>query len=131
MISDSLLKQFYVFQEHAIEARLMHIVHAIEHKEWPVSVNFTAGDEIETIDKEPTEIITITTDHGIPRSMSTSLSSNSSNINLSNIISGGTGSSSSTSNINIGSISNSNNNSSALRKRKRHIAIDVETERGN
>jgi len=60
------------FQEHAIEARLMHIVHAIEHKEWPVSVNFSAGEELDVPqnEKECSEVITITTDHGVSRSMS-------------------------------------------------------------
>lgn len=43
----------------------MHIVHAIEHKEWPVSVNFTAGEEVELpTEKDNSEVITITTDHG-------------------------------------------------------------------
>ncbi|CAG5096911.1 Similar to CHD7: Chromodomain-helicase-DNA-binding protein 7 (Homo sapiens) [Cotesia congregata] len=58
-------------KEHAIEARLMHIVHAIEHKEWPVAINFTAGDEVEhTIsEKDISEVITITTDHGISRAV--------------------------------------------------------------
>lgn len=47
----------------------MHIVHAIEHKEWPVSINFSAGDEsdIPSNEKECSEVITITTDHGISR----------------------------------------------------------------
>lgn len=51
----------------------MHIVHAIEHKEWPVSVNFTAGDEadISSNDKECSEVITITTDHGVSRNTAT------------------------------------------------------------
>lgn len=47
----------------------MHIVHAIEHKEWPVSINFSAGDEsdVTSSEKECSEVITITTDHGISR----------------------------------------------------------------
>lgn len=47
----------------------MHIVHAIEHKEWPVSVNFSAGDEVDipSNEKECSEVITITTDHGVPK----------------------------------------------------------------
>lgn len=57
-------------KEHAIEARLRHIVHAVEQKEWPVTVNFTAGDETETPnEKDNSEVITITTDHGISRSL--------------------------------------------------------------
>lgn len=51
----------------------MHIVHAIEHKEWPVSVNFSAGEELEMIasnEKDCSEVITITTDHGMSRSVS-------------------------------------------------------------
>lgn len=61
-------------KEHAIEARLMHIVHAIEHKEWPVAMNFTAGDEVEIIsnEKDNSEVITITTDHGISRALAAS-----------------------------------------------------------
>lgn len=49
----------------------MHIVHAIEHKEWPVSVNFTAGEELELTqnEKDCSEVITITTDHGVSRSI--------------------------------------------------------------
>lgn len=49
----------------------MHIVHAIEHKEWPVSVNFSAGEELDIPqnEKECSEVITITTDHGVSRSM--------------------------------------------------------------
>lgn len=49
----------------------MHIVHAIEHKEWPVSVNFSAGEELELAqnEKECSEVITITTDHGVSRSI--------------------------------------------------------------
>jgi len=49
----------------------MHIVHAIEHKEWPVSVNFSAGEELDISqnEKECSEVITITTDHGVSRSM--------------------------------------------------------------
>lgn len=49
----------------------MHIVHAIEHKEWPVSVNFSAGEELDVSqnEKECSEVITITTDHGVSRSM--------------------------------------------------------------
>lgn len=50
----------------------MHIVHAIEHKEWPVSVNFSAGEELEVAqqnEKECSEVITITTDHGVSRSI--------------------------------------------------------------
>lgn len=115
-------------KEHAIEARLMHIVHAIEHKEWPVSINFTAGDEIE-IEKEQSEIITITTDHGIPRPIATGLHTNlNSNITISNV-SNNMPPTSIGNNISITSVS-SNNNSSASKKRKRHIAIDVETDRG-
>ena len=110
----------------------MHIVHAIEHKEWPVSVNFTAGDEIEIIEKDQSEIITITTDHGIPRSIPVSLSNNVGGLNITNITSA-LGNAVTTANIgnniSISSISN-NNTSSAMKKRKRHIAIDVETERG-
>uniref|UniRef100_A0A0C9QNG6 Chd7_2 protein n=1 Tax=Fopius arisanus TaxID=64838 RepID=A0A0C9QNG6_9HYME len=58
-------------KEHAVEARLMHIVHAIEHKEWPVAMNFTAGDEVEILsaDKDNSEVITITTDHGVSRAL--------------------------------------------------------------
>lgn len=105
----------------------MHIVHAIEHKEWPVSVNFTAGDEIEAaIEKEQSDVITITTDHGIPRQIPGGLSSGgNSNITITNIGSGGAAASFGN-NITISNISNS----SANKKRKRHIAIDVETERG-
>lgn len=96
-------------KEHAIQMRLQHICHAVEHNEWPVSKNYTAytagiGPEYdlnihETPNATPkrdtstpmsvsegSEVITITTDHCIPRI-------------------------------------NSN------KKRKRHIAIDVETER--
>lgn len=60
-----------LLQEHAIEARLMHIVHAIEHKEWPVSVNFSAGEELDIPqnEKDCSEVITITTDHGVSRSI--------------------------------------------------------------
>lgn len=78
----------------------MHIVHAIEHKEWPVSINFTAGDEINEkilAEKDCSEVITITTDHGVSRSLA--------------------------------AVSNAAA-SAAAKKRKRHIAIDVETERG-
>ena len=58
-------------KEHAIEARLRHIVHAVEQKEWPVSVNFTAGDETELMlnEKDNSDVITITTDHGVSRSL--------------------------------------------------------------
>lgn len=51
----------------------MHIVHAIEHKEWPVSINFSAGDEsdVPSNEKECSEVITITTDHGISRNTTT------------------------------------------------------------
>lgn len=57
-------------KEHAIEARLRHIVHAVEQREWPVTINFTAGDETETsAEKDNSEVITITTDHGISRSL--------------------------------------------------------------
>lgn len=96
-------------KEHAVQTRLQHICHAVEHNEWPVPKNFTAytagiGPEYdmsihETPNATPkrdtstpkstsdaSEVITITTDHCIPRM-------------------------------------NSN------KKRKRHIAIDVETER--
>jgi len=94
---------------------LQHIVHAVEHKEWPVSRNFSVyntssimlgtSGELDlschgTPDATPkrdtstpmslsegSEVITITTDHGVPRLPPT-------------------------------------------KKRKRHIAIDVETERG-
>lgn len=49
-----------------------HIVHCVEHKEWPVSKNFTAysEDQNQHVDDilrgygEPSEVITITTDHG-------------------------------------------------------------------
>lgn len=49
----------------------MHIVHAIEHKEWPVSINFSAGEELDIAqnEKDCSEVITITTDHGVSRSM--------------------------------------------------------------
>lgn len=49
----------------------MHIVHAIEHKEWPVSVNFSAGEELDVSqnEKDCSEVITITTDHGVSRSI--------------------------------------------------------------
>lgn len=50
----------------------MHIVHAVEHKEWPVSTNFTAGDEADYLhsnEKDNSEIITITTDHGLSRAL--------------------------------------------------------------
>lgn len=100
----------------------MHIVHAIEHKEWPVSINFTAGDEIEILEKDRSEIITITTDHGIPRPITANIGASGSSITISNI----------GNNASLGNnmhMSNVGNNSSALKKRKRHIAIDVETER--
>lgn len=104
----------------------MHIVHAIEHKEWPVSVNFTAGDEIETVEKEQSDIITITTDHGIPRQIP---GSHNSNITITNLGTGASSGASLGNNITISNIGNISN--SANKKRKRHIAIDVETERGN
>lgn len=103
----------------------MHIVHAIEHKEWPVSINFTAGDEID-MEKEQSEIITINTDHGISRhipTLGTSISATP--INIGNINNSGHGNLGGNINSNV-----NNNNSSANKKRKRHIAIDVETERG-
>lgn len=102
-------------QDHVLEVRLQHIVHAVEHKEWPVPRNFSAYNTTsimlgtsgeldlschDTPDATPkrdtstpmsvsegSEVITITTDHGTPRLPPT-------------------------------------------KKRKRHIAIDVETERG-
>ena len=88
-------------KEHAIEARLKHIVHAVVHKEWPVSVNFTAGDETDIMsnEKDNSEVITITTDHGVSRSLNTAAAAAAAN------------------------------DISASKKRKRHIAIDVETER--
>uniref|UniRef100_A0A0A9YRD7 Chromodomain-helicase-DNA-binding protein 6 n=1 Tax=Lygus hesperus TaxID=30085 RepID=A0A0A9YRD7_LYGHE len=60
-------------KEHALQVRLQHIVHVVEHKEWPASRNFTAyADEQPTTMEEymrssynePSEVITITTDHG-------------------------------------------------------------------
>lgn len=60
-------------QEHALQVRLQHIVHAVEHKEWPVGRNFTAYAEEQPMQvedymrqtyNEPSEVITITTDHG-------------------------------------------------------------------
>lgn len=102
------------FQDHALQVRLQHIVHCVEHKEWPVGRNFSAysggsvstglgllGDDHDTPDatctptstprsvSEGSEVITITTDHSRQAA-----------------------------------------HSSQSMKRKRHIAIDVETERG-
>lgn len=86
-------------KEHAIEARLRHIVHAVDQKEWPVTVNYTAGDENEPTanEKIDSDVITITTDHGISRSLA--------------------------------AVNNIAAAAAAAKKRKRHIAIDVETER--
>lgn len=97
-----------------MQTRLQHIVHVVEHKEWPVPRNFSSNSGLanaggsgeldlschDTPDVTPkretstpmsisegSEVITITTDHGSSR-IPTS------------------------------------------KKRKRHIAIDVETERG-
>lgn len=103
------MKQQKWFREYALQVRLQHVVHCIEHNEWPVNNMFTAylnglGAEMDapihesclSLPKRDTstplsvsegsEIITITTDHGLSRQ-------------------------------NQG------------KKRKRHIAIDVETER--
>lgn len=58
-------------QDHALQVRLQHIVHCVEHREWPVSRVFSAyaGQE-EAQDShvaprtpaEGSEVITITTD---------------------------------------------------------------------
>lgn len=101
----------------------MHIVHAIEHKEWPVAISFSAGDEPEIInnEKESSEVITITTDHGVTRSIGSNVGTTGVNVGV------GVG-------VSVGGVNSSNINSNVLtssKKRKRHIAIDVETERGN
>lgn len=76
-------------KEHAVQTRLQHICHAVENNEWPVPKNFTAytagiGPEYDmSIHETPntpkrdtstpkstsdaSEVITITTDHCIPR----------------------------------------------------------------
>lgn len=117
---------YLAFQEHAIEARLMHIVHAIEHKEWPVAINFTAGDEIEIIqpqqcEKDTSEVITITTDHGVSRA----LAAGNANVNNNN-----SNPNALTANVVTATASTVSTTAAASKKRKRHIAIDVETERG-
>ena len=78
-------------KEYALQVRLQHIVHAVEHNEWPVSKTFTAyvagiGPEYDMniheipnrtpkresstpMSNEGSEIITITTDHGAPKSI--------------------------------------------------------------
>lgn len=95
-------------KDHALQVRLQHIVHCVEHKEWPVSRMFSAysggsmsstqegdQDNVDTPTSTPrslsegSEVITITTDHS------------------------------------------SRQANQPPSKRKRHIAIDVETERGN
>ena len=112
-----------LLQEHAIEARLMHIVHAIEHKEWPVAINFTAGDEIEILtpqqsEKDNSEVITITTDHGVSRALAAGNSGNNNNTN------------SMAATVAAATAAAAASAVAASKKRKRHIAIDVETERG-
>lgn len=105
-------------KEYALQTRLQHIVHLVDHGEWPATLSFSAYSNIKNIDldiavydtpnltpKRDTStpmsnseesVITITTDHGLT---ATKIKSDP-----------------------IQSNSNS-------RKRKRHIAIDVETER--
>lgn len=124
-------------QEHALQVRLEHIVHAVETGEWPVGVSFSAYSECGTStepaggvsgggglvppqlshhlhqlaaaaaagavpqpseSQQHSEVITITTDHGLPRPAHHH---------------------------------HAHSLHSQANKRKRHITLDVETERGD
>lgn len=105
-----------IFKDHALQVRLQHIVHAVEHKEWPVGRNFSAysGGSVST------GVGTTETDHDTPEATCTPTSTPRSLSEGSEVIT-----------ITTDHSSRQQVHTPHTLKRKRHIAIDVETERGN
>lgn len=99
-----------------MQVRLQHIVHAVEHKEWPVGRNFSAysGGSVST------GVGTTETDHDTPEATCTPTSTPRSLSEGSEVIT-----------ITTDHSSRQPVHTPHTMKRKRHIAIDVETERGN
>ena len=157
------------FKDFALEKRISHIVSCTEKNQWPVGKNYSAYTGCQGVDldiplnetvthinlvdrrSETPDVITITTDQGVPKHLQAQLQNtptsssggNSSlsvsaaaaaavaaamnnSISLSPVVnSSNVGGNLNTIAINMGM----GNNTSSGKKRKRHIAIDVETDR--
>lgn len=125
------------FKNYALERRIAHIVHCVEVGQWPVGLKYTAyssGSHAADFDtplhelviqwnlpdrrSETPDVITITTDQGMPKHLQAQLASSPISAMAAAAAAGLSG---------VGNPLAGLSNSS--KKRKRHIAIDVETDR--
>ncbi|XP_037903696.1 chromodomain-helicase-DNA-binding protein 7 isoform X5 [Hermetia illucens] len=137
------------FRDFALEKRISHIVTCVEKNQWPVGKNYSAYIGCQGVDLDiplyetikhvnlldrrsaTPDVITITTDQGVPKHLQAQLSTPSPSTTLSPLPPVSVGGVPGGANVTVspaGMVGNTGG-SGLGKKRKKHIAIDVETER--